>query len=38
MKPKIIYTPLTINSEIILGKKDKGKLQQWTIYEQHPDF
>jgi hypothetical protein len=27
-----------INSEIILGKKDKGKLQQWTIYEQHPDF
>ena len=27
-----------INSEIILAKKDKNKLQQWTIYEQHPDF
>ena len=27
-----------INSEIVLAKKDKSKLQQWTIYEQHPDF
>ena len=26
----------TINSQIILGKKDGTKLQQWTIYEQHP--
>lgn len=24
------------NSKIILAKKDGSKLQQWTIYEQHP--
>ena len=26
------------NSAIVLAKKDDSKLQQWTIYEQHPDF
>lgn len=26
----------TINAQIILAKKDGTKLQQWTIYEQHP--
>ena len=26
----------TVNSQIILAKKDGSKLQQWTIYEQHP--
>ena len=26
----------TVNAQIILAKKDAGKLQQWTIYEQHP--
>jgi len=26
------------NSEIILSKKTNSKLQQWTIYEQHPDM
>lgn len=26
----------TINSEIILAKKNGSKLQQWTIYEQKP--
>jgi Ricin-type beta-trefoil lectin domain-like len=25
-----------VNSRIILAKKDGTKLQQWTIYEQHP--
>ena len=25
-----------VNSQIILAKKDGTKLQQWTIYEQHP--
>jgi hypothetical protein len=25
-----------INSQIVLAKKDGTKLQQWTIYEQHP--
>jgi len=25
-----------INSQIILAKKNGTKLQQWTIYEQHP--
>lgn len=28
----------TANSQIILAKKDGSKLQQWTIYEQHPEF
>ncbi len=28
----------TENLEIILAKKKDGKLQQWTIYKQHPDF
>ena len=27
-----------VNSAIVLTKKTDGKLQQWTIYEQHPDF
>lgn len=26
------------NSAIILAKKINSKLQQWTIYEQHPEF
>ncbi|HEX5153269.1 MAG TPA: RICIN domain-containing protein [Parafilimonas sp.] len=26
----------TVNSHIILSKKEGDKLQQWTIYEQHP--
>ena len=26
------------NSAIVLAKKTDSKLQQWTIYEQHPDF
>ena len=26
----------SINSNIILAKKNEGKLQFWTIYEQHP--
>jgi hypothetical protein len=25
-----------VNAQIILAKKDGTKLQQWTIYEQHP--
>jgi len=25
-----------INSSIMLSNKKEGKLQQWTIYEQHP--
>ncbi len=25
-----------VNSQIILAKKDGSKLQQWTIYQQHP--
>jgi ricin-type beta-trefoil lectin protein len=25
-----------VNSQIILAKKEGTKLQQWTIYEQHP--
>ncbi|MEO8110353.1 MAG: RICIN domain-containing protein [Ginsengibacter sp.] len=25
-----------VNSQIIITKKDGSKLQQWTIYEQHP--
>ena len=28
----------TSNSPIILAKKDGSKLQQWTIYEQHPEM
>ena len=28
----------TVNTPIILSKKDGSKLQQWTIYEQHPDM
>ncbi|MDQ6815615.1 MAG: RICIN domain-containing protein [Bacteroidota bacterium] len=28
----------TINSQTILAKKDGTKLQQWTIYEQHPEM
>ena len=28
----------TVNTPIILSKKDGSKLQQWTIYEQHPDI
>lgn len=28
----------TVNSKTILAKKDGSKLQQWTIYEQHPEF
>ena len=28
----------TVNSSIILSKKDGSKLQQWIIYEQHPDI
>ncbi|MGI8635278.1 MAG: RICIN domain-containing protein, partial [Segetibacter sp.] len=28
----------TVNSQTILAKKDGSKLQQWTIYEQHPEF
>ena len=28
----------TTNSEIILAKKSGTKLQQWTIYEQHPEM
>lgn len=28
----------TVNSAIILSKKDGSKLQQWTIYEQHPEI
>ncbi len=28
----------TVNSAIILSRKDGSKLQQWTIYEQHPDM
>ena len=27
-----------INSQTILAKKDGSKLQQWTIYEQHPEM
>ncbi len=27
-----------VNSAITLAKKTAGKLQQWTIYEQHPDM
>ena len=26
------------NSAVILAKKSNSKLQQWTIYEQHPEF
>lgn len=26
------------NSDIILAKKRNDQLQQWTIYEQHPEF
>ena len=26
------------NSAIMLAKKTEGNLQQWTIYEQHPDL
>ena len=28
----------TVNSGIVLVKKNDSKLQQWSIYEQHPDF
>lgn len=28
----------TVNSSIILSKKEDSKLQQWTIYEQHPEI
>ena len=28
----------TVNSAIILSKKDGSKLQQWVIYEQHPEI
>ncbi len=28
----------TVNAPIILSKKNGSKLQQWTIYEQHPDI
>ena len=28
----------TVNSKTILAKKDGSKLQQWTIYEQYPEF
>ncbi len=28
----------TVNAQTILAKKDGSKLQQWTIYEQHPEF
>jgi hypothetical protein len=28
----------TINGPVILSKKDGSKLQQWTIYEQHPEI
>ena len=28
----------TVNSAIVIAKKNGTKLQQWTIYEQHPDF
>jgi len=27
-----------VNSAIILAKKNSSPLQQWTIYEQHPEF
>ena len=27
-----------INTNIILAKKSNTKLQQWTIYEQHPEY
>ena len=28
----------TVNSAIVLARKSDSKLQQWTIYEQHPEF
>ncbi len=28
----------TVNAPIIFSKKDGSKLQQWSIYEQHPDI
>ena len=28
----------TLNAPILLAKKDGSKLQQWTIYEQHPEM
>ena len=28
----------TVNAPIIFLKKDRSKLQLWTIYEQHPDI
>jgi Ricin-type beta-trefoil lectin domain-like len=28
----------TVNGAIVLAAKSNSKLQQWTIYEQHPEF
>lgn len=28
----------TVNGAIVLAPKSNSKLQQWTIYEQHPEF
>lgn len=28
----------TANTRIVLAKKNGSKLQQWTLYEQHPDM
>lgn len=28
----------TINGAIVLASKSNSRLQQWTIYEQHPEF
>jgi len=28
----------TVNGAIVLAKKNDNKLQQWTLYEQHPDM
>ena len=28
----------TINSAIVLARRNDTPLQQWTLYEQHPDF